>query len=147
MGTGIKLHRTHIQATTGERHLLIPRLIAGLPLLLIGLAHVVDDTAPMRPLVEAAGFPAPALLSPIAVVAEIVAGALLLIGFYAELGALLAVATMAAAVYAHLAIDVWPNEAGEPPLALPLLVLAGAAYVLWRGAGAWSLDRHRNSGR
>ncbi len=28
----------------------------------------------------------------------------------------------------------------EPPLVLPLAVMAGALYVLWRGAGRWSLD-------
>ena len=51
---------------------------------------------------------------------------------------------MAVAVYSHLAIDVWPNGAeNEPPLVLPLAVLAGALYILWRGAGRWSLDaRH-----
>ena len=135
-----------LQSTGAERHLILPRAIAGLPLLLIGLAHVFDDAAPMRPLVEAANLPAAALLSPVAVAVEIVAGALLLLGLYARLGALLAIPAMAVAVYAHIAIDVWPNAGGEPPIALPLVVLACAAYVLVRGAGAWSLDRRLNGG-
>ena len=94
----------------------------------------------MRPLVEAAGLPFVSLLAPLAVAIEIVAGVSLLAGVWARLGALLAIPTMAVAAYSHLAIDVWPNAGGEPPLALPLAVLACAVYVLWRGAGRWSVD-------
>ena len=134
------LSRVELQVTGGERHIIVPRLAAGLPLLAIGLAHVFDASAPMRPLVEAAGIPAATVLSPTAVAVEILAGTLLLVGLYARLGALLAIPTMAVAVYTHLAIDAWPNGE-EPPIALPVVVLACAGYVLWRGAGAWSLDR------
>jgi putative oxidoreductase len=131
-----------VRRTGRERHLVIPRLIAGAPLLLIGLSHAFVDSTPMRPIVEAAGVPAAGVLSPVAVAAEIVAGALLLLGFLARPAALLAIGVMVVAVYAHLAIDVWPNvDAEEPPLALPLAVIACSAYVLWRGAGRWSLDR------
>ena len=48
----------------------VARVVAGLPLLLIGLAHVFAPEAPMRPLVEAAGFPFPVVLAPAGVVAE-----------------------------------------------------------------------------
>jgi uncharacterized membrane protein YphA (DoxX/SURF4 family) len=64
----------------------------------------------------------------------------LLAGLYARLGSLIAIPTMVVAVYAHVAIDVWPNPGGEPPVALPIIVMAGAVYVLLRGAGAWSVD-------
>jgi uncharacterized membrane protein YphA (DoxX/SURF4 family) len=48
------------------------------------------------------------------------------------------------ALYAHVVIDVWPNGPdNEPPMALPLAVMACAAYVLWRGAGRWSLDHRK----
>lgn len=131
-------------ATPAHRRLLVARLVAGLPLLGIGLAHVFAAEAPMRPLVEAAGFPLPALLSPLAVAAEIVAGVVLLAGRWIRVGALLAVPVMLGAVYAHVAIGVWPNGADrEPPLVLPVTVMVAAAYVLWRGAGRWSLDRRR----
>ena len=136
-----------LQSTGRDRHTIVPRLVAGLPLLGIGLAHVFDAGAPMTPLVEAAGLPAAALLSPFAVAVEIVMGVLLLAGFYARLAAALAIPTMAVAVYAHAVIDVWPNGAdNEPPILLPLAVMACAAYLLWRGAGRWSLDalmKHR----
>lgn len=129
------------RATRPHRHIVIARLVAGLPLLAIGLAHVLVADAGMRPLVEAAGLPMAAVLAPLAVAVELVAGVSLLLGAFARLGALLAVPTMAVAVYSHLTIDVWPNGAeNEPPLMLPLAVVAGALYVLWRGAGRWSLD-------
>jgi uncharacterized membrane protein YphA (DoxX/SURF4 family) len=131
-----------MRATTPHRRLLVARLVAGLPLLGIGLAHVFAAEAPMRPLVEAAGFPLPALLSPLAVAAEIVAGVALVAGRWTRGGAVLAVPVMLGAVYAHLVIGVWPNGADrEPPLALPVVVIAAAGYVLWRGTGRWPLDR------
>jgi putative oxidoreductase len=132
------------RSTDPYRHVLVARFVAGVPLFAIGLAHVLVTEAPMRPLVEAAGFPVPALLSPLGVAAEIVAAASLLLGLWARIGAVLAIPTMLGAVYAHLVIDVWPNGAeNEPPLILPIAVILAAAYVLWRGAGRWSIDIRR----
>ena len=139
--TAVSLHRLGQPAGT-EKHLVAPRLLAGLPVVGIGLAHVFEPSAPMQPIIEAAGFPAASVLSPLAVALELVAGTLLLLGLWTRLGAALVLPTMAVAVYAHLAIDVWPNDAtSEPPILLPLAVMVCAAYVLWRGAGRWSIDR------
>lgn len=136
------INPNEVQATGTQRHTLIARLAAGVPLLGIGLMHVFHPDAPMGPLVEAMGFPLAAVMSPVAVAVEIVAATLILLGFFARVGALLAIPTMVVATYAHLAIDVWPNGVeNEPPLALPLIVMAAAVYILWRGAGRWSLDR------
>lgn len=141
MSIQISTWRRQLQITGEDRHPIVLRFLASIPMLGIGLMHVFDPETPMRPLVEAAGLPAAGLLSPAAVAAEIVAGVLLLIGFYTRLGAVLAIFTMVVAAYAHLVIDVWPNGANnEPPILLPLAVLVCAAYVLWRGAGRWSLD-------
>lgn len=130
----------------GHSYLLIPRVIAGVPLLAIGTMHLLDPSLGMRPLVEAAGIPLAGVVAPIAVLAELVAGASLLLGFGARIGALVAVVTMLTAAYSHLAIDVWPNGAeNEPPLALPLVVGLAAGIVAWRGAGRWSLDGRRRS--
>lgn len=137
----VGLTQDRLRATRPHRHLLLPRIVAGVPLLGIGLAHVFVPEAPMRPLVEAAGFPLAAIVSPVAVATEIVAGLSLLLGLWVRLGAVLAVPTMLGAVYAHLVIDVWPNgPANEPPLVLPIAVMVAAAYLVWRGAGRWSLD-------
>lgn len=130
-----------LRATHPHRHLLIPRAAAGVPLLGIGLVHVFDPASSMRPLVEAAGFALPAVVSPIAVAIEIAAGLALLVGLWARPAAALAIPTMLGAIYAHLVIGVWPNGADkEPPLLLPVVVLVSSAYVLWRGAGRWSVD-------
>lgn len=146
VGGGLAVQR--VRATGPHRHLILPRVVAGVPLLGIGLAHVVVPDAPMRPLVEAAGFPFPAILSPLAVAAEIVAGFSLLAGLWARVGAFLAIPTMLGAIYAHLVIDAWPNGPGSgPPDLLPVVVALCAAYVLWRGAGRWSLDRRHEAGR
>lgn len=137
-----ELTAQRVRATRAYRHVLLPRIVAGVPLLGIGLAHAVMPEAPMLPLVQAAGFPFAAVLAPISVAIEIIAGLALLLGFWARIAGLLAVPVMLGAVYAHLVIDVWPNGSeNEPPLALPIAVLLGAAYVVWRGAGRWSLDR------
>lgn len=124
------------------RHVVLARLIAGVPLFTIGLAHVFVPEAAMRPMVEAAGFPAPAVVSLIGVAIQIVAGLSLLLGWWARIGGLLGVLSMLGAIYAHIVIDVWPGEVPEgPPDALPVVVLLGSGYVAWRGAGRWSLDR------
>ena len=130
-----------LRSTGRERYAIALRFVAGLPLLGIGLMHVFEPSAPMRPLVDAAGLPAAAVLSPVAVAVEIIAGLLLLLGFYVRLGALLAIPAMAVAVYAHIVIGEWPNGAeNEPPIVLPMVVMACAAYLLKIGAGRWSLD-------
>lgn len=132
--------QNRLRATEPYRHVLLPRIVAGVPLLGIGLAHAFVPDAAMRPLVEAAGIPLAAVVSPVAVAVQILAGISLLLGLWARIGGFLAVPSMLGALYAHLVIDVWPNAENEPPLALPTAVLLGGAYVLWRGAGRWSLD-------
>ncbi|MEX2446635.1 MAG: DoxX family membrane protein [Dehalococcoidia bacterium] len=135
-----------IRATAGHRHILVPRLIAGVPLLGIGAVHVLDPQLRMGPLVEAASIPFATAIAPLGVAFEIVAGLSLLLGLWSRIGGLIAAATMAVAAYAHLAIDVWPNGAeNEPPMALPIVVGMAAAYVVWRGAGRWSLDRQASA--
>ena len=137
---GLTIER--IRATEPHRHILLPRAVAGLPLLAVGLAHVFVPDASMRALVEAAGLPLAAVLSPFAVGVELVAAVSLLLGFWARIGGVLAMVTMLMALYAHLVIDVWPNGVdNEPPLALPIVIILCAGYVVWRGAGRWSLDR------
>ena len=115
------------------------RLIGGVPLLLIALAHIARPGAEMLPIVDAMGLPAPELLARLAVAVELAAGLAIVLGDWTRLGALLAIAVMSVAFYAHLVIDVWPNP-NEPPTALPLVILACAAFLLWRGGGRWSLD-------
>ncbi len=137
----MKISISDLAATTNERHLLIPRLIAGLPLLFIGAGHLFDQRSFIS-MLEAAHFPMPALNALVAPGVEIVAGALLLAGLWTRLGGLLGASTMVAALFAHAVVD--PTTLSEgvmmPPIILPLAVLTSALYLVWRGGGRWSLD-------
>jgi len=122
------------------------RILAGGPLLVFGLMHLAG-MAPMQPIVEAAGLPAPGLSAILAPIGEVVAGLMILAGLYTRVGAAIAVAVMLGAVTAHIRIpsDGWPQPDGtvgaEPPLvwlALAIILLSG--YLIWRGAGPWSVD-------
>ncbi len=72
---------------------------------------------------------------------EIAVGALLLVGAYARLAGVVVIGFMVVATYVHLRVDdpaLFPLQPSEP--IIPLVVIALTAYVLWRGAGAWSKD-------
>ncbi len=112
------------------RHVAVIRILASLPLIGIGIMHLVG-AAPLLPIIEGAGIPFPELNALVAPVVQILAGFMLLTGFGVRVGAFLALGTMAGALFAHVRFD-W---ADEPPIALPLMVMAGASYVLVRGAG------------
>ena len=112
------------------RHVAVIRILASLPLIGIGSMHLIG-AAPLLPILEGAGLPFPELSARVIPIVQVLAGLLLLTGFGARIGALVAMGTMAGALFTHVRFD-W---ADEPPVALPLLVLAGATYVTIRGAG------------
>ncbi len=130
-----------IRQTSGAKHMLAARLIAGLPLLVIGVMHATGS-APMRPILEGAGIPMPHFNAAVAPIVEIVAGLLILGGALTRVGAALAIGTMAMALFVHMKFV--PTDAfsweDEPPIVLPIVVLLSAVYLFWRGGGAWSLD-------
>ncbi len=81
-------------------------------------------------------------------IVEMVVGLLLVSGFLSRIGGLIGVAFMIAAAYAHLVVD--PNflpfgNVTNFHVLVPLMILAGSAYVLWRGGGAWSADLRSSS--
>ncbi len=72
---------------------------------------------------------------------EIGVGAVLGVGAFARLAGIVVVGIMLAATYVHVVVDdptLFPLQPSEP--IIPLVVLALTVYILWRGAGAWSLD-------
>jgi len=74
-------------------------------------------------------------------VVEMALGVTLLFGLHARLSAAVAAVIMVVAAYVHLAVDdpmLFPLQPVEP--IGPLMLLAMLAYVLWKGAGAWSID-------
>jgi len=74
-------------------------------------------------------------------VIEVLVGLLLILGLYARIGGLVVINLMLVATYVHLVVDnpaLFPLQPNEP--VIPLIAIAVATYILWRGGGAWSLD-------
>lgn len=127
---------THALIRTSSSKLnIIPRLLAGLPLIGINLMHLTG-AAPLRPILEGANIPLPALNADVAPIAGLIAGLLLVSGAFVRVGALIGLGSMSVAIYTHLVSD-W---ADEPPIILPIAILIACAWLLVKGAGAWSID-------
>jgi uncharacterized membrane protein YphA (DoxX/SURF4 family) len=74
-------------------------------------------------------------------IVETVLGITLLFGIHARLSAAVAAVIMVVAVYVHLVVDdpsLFPLQPIEP--VGPLVLLVALLYVLWKGAGSWSMD-------
>ncbi len=72
---------------------------------------------------------------------EIALGIMLLAGFFARLASVAVIGIMVVATYTHLVVDdptLFPLQPSEP--VIPIVVMAMSALILWKGAGAWSLD-------
>ena len=77
---------------------------------------------------------------------EIGVGAVLGVGVFARLAGIVVVGIMLAATYVHVVVDdptLFPLQPSEP--IIPFVVLVLTVYILWRGAGAWSLDLRATS--
>lgn len=136
-----------IRRTEPLRHVAIARFVAAAPLLAIGAQHLLGS-APLLPILRGTPIPFPELNAVAGSVTEVVAGLLLASGAFARIGAVFAVGAMAVALFTHATFTpyvpqgasvafTWPDE---PPILLPLVVLAASLYVLARGAGSWSVD-------
>jgi uncharacterized membrane protein YphA (DoxX/SURF4 family) len=74
-------------------------------------------------------------------IVEMVLGLTLFFGLHTRLSAAIAAVTMVVAAYVHLAVEdpsLFPLQPVEP--IGPLVLLVMLLYVLWKGAGAWSVD-------
>ncbi len=72
---------------------------------------------------------------------ELFIGIVLAIGLFVRPAAVLVIGIMFVATYVHIVVDdpsLFPLQPSQP--IIPLIVIAMSLYVLWRGAGAWSLD-------
>lgn len=72
---------------------------------------------------------------------EMFLGVLLLLGVFARVAVLMVIGIMLVATYVHVVVDdasLFPLQPSEP--IIPLVVIAMSLYILWRGAGSWSLD-------
>lgn len=118
----------------------VSRVLAALPLLLVGSQHLFG-LEPMLPLLEGAGLPLARQTALVAPVLEIAAALLLLLGWRVRLGSLAAIGSMIGALVVHARHD-WPQE---PPIWLPVGVIVFAAVVLIVGAGRFSLDARKST--
>jgi uncharacterized membrane protein YphA (DoxX/SURF4 family) len=128
-----------LRQTTPDKWLIIPRLIAALPLAGFGSFHLTGMT-PLMQILEGSGIPLPQVNYFLAPFFMVVAGLSMGLGYYARTGAVIGSFAMLVAAYSKLVIEQWPGPM-EPPLALPLVVLAACLVILVKGAGNWSLDR------
>ncbi len=129
--------------TTTQRWLpLIGRLVAGVPLTVFGTMKFLSEATQtnFHATLVLAGFPMPDMLVYVAATVEVVAGAILLTGWFARIGAGLASLHMTVALYVHLTVDFSLAPAGGPPNWLPISVLVAALVVLRFGGGMASLD-------
>ena len=72
---------------------------------------------------------------------EMFLGVVLLIGAFARVAVLVIMGIMVVATYVHVVVDdpsLFPLQPSEP--IIPLIVIVLSLYLLWKGAGAWSLD-------
>jgi uncharacterized membrane protein YphA (DoxX/SURF4 family) len=72
---------------------------------------------------------------------EMALGCMLLAGLFARLASFAVIGVMMVATYTHLVVDdatLFPLQPSEP--VVPIIVMVMSALILWRGAGAWSLD-------
>ncbi|MEM9174016.1 MAG: YHS domain-containing (seleno)protein [Myxococcota bacterium] len=142
-----------VVSTDDSRVGLVARIGAATPLVVIGVQHLTG-AAPLLPIIEGTPLPFPELNAAIGPVVQVVGGALLAVGLFARVGALMGIGAMAVALFSHATfapyVPVGAAEAftwaNEPPIALPIAVLALSGVVLVRGAGRRSLD-HGVGGR
>lgn len=144
-----------IQRTSDAKWPIIPRLVAGLPLALTGLASLVG-LVPVEALARTAGLPAPQVMALAVPATEVLAGFLLCFGWLTRVGAALGILSMLGAITLHILIpdNQWPQPAsgapGPEPLApfiLAWLLLGSSIIAVIRGGGYWSADRRQVAAR
>ncbi len=72
---------------------------------------------------------------------ELALGSVLLIGLFARLASVAVIGIMTVATYTHLVVNdptLFPLQPSEP--IIPIVVMVMSVLIVWRGAGAWSLD-------
>ena len=72
---------------------------------------------------------------------ELFLGVVLAIGILVRPAAIAVIGIMVVATYVHVVVDdpsLFPLQPREP--IIPVMVILGSAYLLWRGGGSWSRD-------
>jgi uncharacterized membrane protein YphA (DoxX/SURF4 family) len=72
---------------------------------------------------------------------ELLLGLILAIGLFVRPAVVVVIGIMMAATYVHFVVDdpaLFPLQPKEP--IIPIMVILMSILILWRGAGAWSMD-------
>jgi uncharacterized membrane protein YphA (DoxX/SURF4 family) len=132
-----------IRKTSNDKLAAIIRMLLGVLFLMTGamklLVPVLGDAWSGQLL--AAGLPLFSFTRWTIPFLEIFLGMALLIGAFVRVAVLVVVGIMVVATYVHLVVDdpsLFPLQPSEP--IIPLIVIGLSAYLLWKGAGARSLD-------
>jgi uncharacterized membrane protein YphA (DoxX/SURF4 family) len=129
-----------IQDTKEWGFLLLLRVVVGLPLMFFGVLHLVSPGL-VHEIVAAAGLPMITLHSLLVPLVEILAGALLLVGFLTRLGAVLAFGVVVAAVLVTLQVAEGSAAPPLPTLALPVTLAVASFFLALLGGGSGSIDQ------
>ena len=125
LAAGVRLMLAIIFLMTGPMKLLVPQLAEAWSGQLLA-AHL--------PFYEISRWSVPFL--------ELILGVILAVGFFARPAVVVVIAIMIVATYVHSVVDnpsLFPLQPEEP--IIPIIVIVMSIFILWRGAGAWSMDR------
>ena len=122
--------------------MLLPRLLAGLPLVVFSAMHFMNPQH-FRDILTAGGVPMVDVTVWVASSSEMLGGLLLLTGFLARVGGLLGIGTMVPAILTTVRLASLRDPPMVPPLLLPIMVCVASIVVLVLGGGAWSGDTRR----
>ncbi len=132
LAAGVRLMLAIIFLMTGPMKLIVPQLTE---------AWAGQLLAAQVPFYEISRWSVPFL--------ELILGLILAVGFFARPGVVVVIGIMIVATYVHSVVDnpsLFPLQPKEP--IIPLIVIVMSIFILWRGAGAWSMDwkAGRNAG-
>jgi uncharacterized membrane protein YphA (DoxX/SURF4 family) len=128
-----------LRHTTPRKIILLPRFLAGVPLVVFSAMHFMNPQH-FRDILSAGGMPMVEASIWVASSAEMLGGILLLTGFYARVGGILGIGTMVPAILTTVRLTGLPDTPMVPPLPLPIMVLVASTVLIVLGGGAWSLD-------
>lgn len=128
------------RTTTGDLGRLVLRISLGVLILLHGVSKLRNGLDPVEAMVVAHGLPG--FVSYGVLVGEVLAPVLVLVGFYARIGALLVAGNMLFAfALAHMAQLGQLNEQGGWALELQGMYLAGALALALLGPGRYAINQ------
>jgi uncharacterized membrane protein YphA (DoxX/SURF4 family) len=135
---------THADKVAG-----VTRLVLGILFIMTGFMKLVVPmlAAAWSGQLIAAGLPFYALTRWLVPFVEVGVGILLMLGLLARVAGLVALAIMIVATYVHTVVDdpaLFPLQPNAPVVPLGVIVLV--TYVIWKGAGSWSLDLKATGG-